>query len=462
MPKIYTANEQLPASEYNEVVKTAGLFASSSAGSDAYAITVTPACGSYAVGDIFRFKADVANTGACTLNVSGLGAISIKKDLDKDPDTNDIQAGQIITVAYDGTNFQILGGVGTGGTKTYIAGESITAGQPLVADAYVSEAVTYGNRSHHLGNEGTNGAKVLTISHTIGSNSNRLLVVNLCLRTGTTIQGLTYNGVSMTQHSISASQSGGGLNHYLYTYILFAPDTGTHDVVLNYTIFNATTDYHYMSVKDYYNVAQSISNSNTGISSGSASSLTITVSGVTQIGGMLVSHYLGISSGSYEYSQSSSTNMKNNWYNFSQGVYGTTALAIGHGDSGQAVNVANISSTGGITGGSIPLLGSVLYLKPTTTATYRAKKMTTVSVTNPANHNLYSHFIGFAKYSATLGNPVVVQEVGKVDGLSSLSPFTVYYGQNTAGTIGTSVGTNTKKLGYSVSDTELYIQPDTN
>ena len=83
------------------------IYAASSAGSDTYAITLSPVPAAYATGMVVNFEADVANTGAATLNVNTLGAITIKKNNDQDLDSNDIEAGQIVTVVYDGTNFQM-------------------------------------------------------------------------------------------------------------------------------------------------------------------------------------------------------------------------------------------------------------------------------------------------------------------------------------------------------------------
>lgn len=83
-------------------------YAASSTGDDSYAITITPAITAYSAGMRFRFKTDVANTGAATLAVSGLSAIAIKKFHDQDLATGDIEAGQIVEVVYDGTNFQLV------------------------------------------------------------------------------------------------------------------------------------------------------------------------------------------------------------------------------------------------------------------------------------------------------------------------------------------------------------------
>lgn len=83
------------------------VYAADAGSSDAYAITLSPAPSAYAAGQEFRFKANTANTGAATLNVNSLGAKTIKKLNDQDLADNDIEVGQIVTVVYDGTNFQM-------------------------------------------------------------------------------------------------------------------------------------------------------------------------------------------------------------------------------------------------------------------------------------------------------------------------------------------------------------------
>lgn len=77
------------------------IYGASSGGTDAYAITLDPAISSYADGMVIAFKADVANTGAATLNVNAVGAKTIKKTHDIDLADADIEAGQIVIVQYD-------------------------------------------------------------------------------------------------------------------------------------------------------------------------------------------------------------------------------------------------------------------------------------------------------------------------------------------------------------------------
>ena len=56
------------------------------------------------------YRANITNTGALTVNVSGLGVRSIKTMAGADPTAGDIVAGYSMLLMYDGTNFVTLGG----------------------------------------------------------------------------------------------------------------------------------------------------------------------------------------------------------------------------------------------------------------------------------------------------------------------------------------------------------------
>lgn len=97
-----------------DVVRQSGaqLYAADGGASDAYAISMSPTVTSLAIGQLINFKANTSNTGVATLNVDGLGAVTILKNNSQNLDTGDIAAGQIVTVIYDGTNFQMQSQVG--------------------------------------------------------------------------------------------------------------------------------------------------------------------------------------------------------------------------------------------------------------------------------------------------------------------------------------------------------------
>jgi hypothetical protein len=90
---------------------SSAIYAADASSTDTYVITLSPVPDAYTNGMLILFKANTANTGACTINVNGLGAKSIKKGggAATDPGNGDIAAGQIMAIVYDGTNFQIIG-----------------------------------------------------------------------------------------------------------------------------------------------------------------------------------------------------------------------------------------------------------------------------------------------------------------------------------------------------------------
>lgn len=93
-----------PSTERGKLIND---YAVDASGTDAYEITTVPAITSYTAGQRFSFKAGTANTGACTLNVCGLGVKTIKKNTVSDLETGDIVANQIVDVVYDGTYMQM-------------------------------------------------------------------------------------------------------------------------------------------------------------------------------------------------------------------------------------------------------------------------------------------------------------------------------------------------------------------
>src|ERR1035437_2225354 len=124
-------------------------YAVDASGADAYAITPSPTVAAYAIGQEFTFKAGTANTGACSLNVSGLGAVPIKKSVSTDLVTGDIRLNQIVVCKYDGTVMQMT---------------SIPAN---VVNSYTSK---FSNGSFNI----TNGNNTQTVAHNLGITPSRI------------------------------------------------------------------------------------------------------------------------------------------------------------------------------------------------------------------------------------------------------------------------------------------------
>ena len=87
---------------------------------DAYVVQMAPAVTNYTAGLIIVFLAGATNTGASTLTLNGLTAQSIVKGVSTPLSAGDITVGQVVSVIYDGTNFQLsMGTTGLGGISGY-------------------------------------------------------------------------------------------------------------------------------------------------------------------------------------------------------------------------------------------------------------------------------------------------------------------------------------------------------
>lgn len=119
-----------------------GRYASTGS-SNAYVLTPDVALSAYVTGERYSFRANFANTGAATLNISSLGAKSIKKMTASgkaDLAPGDIQQGQPVTVEYDGTDFVMVTPVAP---RTIAAGAGLAGGGDLSADRTIALDPSY-------------------------------------------------------------------------------------------------------------------------------------------------------------------------------------------------------------------------------------------------------------------------------------------------------------------------------
>lgn len=138
--ELYINPTTLRATKFSDPLASGG-------SANAYTLTVAPAITAYSAGQVFGFIANFANTGSATLNVSGLGAKTIKKH---DGATNlvsgDIANGQAVTVMYDGTNMVMQSPVANNvslSASAYPAGDgsaitNVATGKIAVANSTVT------------------------------------------------------------------------------------------------------------------------------------------------------------------------------------------------------------------------------------------------------------------------------------------------------------------------------------
>lgn len=113
-----------------------------------YTVTPTTALSSYVSPMVLLFSPTVANTGASTINVSGLGAKTIKTVSGADLTTADLVVGLWYAAIYDGTNFNLFAV-----TKRYVDGLAFNTALPNQT----------GNSGKVLGTDGTNASWLTTL-----------------------------------------------------------------------------------------------------------------------------------------------------------------------------------------------------------------------------------------------------------------------------------------------------------
>jgi hypothetical protein len=105
-------------------------FAVDTGTANAYVLTFSfPTVVAYSQGLEIVFLASNTNTGASTVNINGLGPVSILTTTFADLGAGAITAGSIVTIVYDGLEFQLLSGNNT--STTTIPGQAGYANQVL-------------------------------------------------------------------------------------------------------------------------------------------------------------------------------------------------------------------------------------------------------------------------------------------------------------------------------------------
>lgn len=94
-----------------QIQDSAFTWLGTSTGTNTLTASLTPAITAYAAGQVFRFIVGTTNTGAATLNINSVGAKDVQFQ-GAALAANSLVAGDVITVVYDGTQFQVISPVG--------------------------------------------------------------------------------------------------------------------------------------------------------------------------------------------------------------------------------------------------------------------------------------------------------------------------------------------------------------
>lgn len=212
----------VPSSDYQSGSQ---LYAADAEASDAYAITLSPAPSAYTTGMVVHFKANTKNTGASTLDVNSLGAKTIYKNVDQNLENDDIQASQIASVVYDGTNFQLLSfpstTVAQTGSQLYAADAGSTDAYAISLDP-IPSAYTTGMVVHFKANTANSGTATLNVN-SLGAKTIKKYY-NSDLEDGDIQSGqiisVVYDGTNFQAITQMASPSGGESEWYYHKQVL--------------------------------------------------------------------------------------------------------------------------------------------------------------------------------------------------------------------------------------------------
>lgn len=400
-----------------------------SVGTDSYAITSHSPITAYASGQKFRFKAGSANASACSLNVDGLGAKTIKKNVSDDLVTGDILANQIVEVVYDGINMQLVSIAPTAQNSLLaypmedISGASTpqavflnTLGKLRISDAddanrlkfsgFVKSDITAPLSSFINGVAGSG----TTISNFVAQAGNKrvaIVMIHLFTSSGTPTNptGVTYGGVAMTQiNAVSRTQ------HGLSIWYKVLGDNASSDSAVNIiTSGQSGTGLNiYTGVAVYNNTNQTTPYLQQATGNGSAIAMSVTLDPTNEHSKIV--YICGFQAGGFSSYSSGQTER----VNINSGFAKIADVLNEWGAS--TVYTANSSSSGNY-------VTSAVELNTDTTTLATAE----------------------------------LQFNGIVGGFSGLTIGSYYYVSNTAGAIGTSAGGTSIRVGRAISATQLLI-----
>ncbi|MFD0675149.1 hypothetical protein [Cohnella sp. GCM10027633] len=180
-------------------------FATATGSANAYAVTLSPALAAYAAGVCVAVKINVANTGASTLNVSGLGTKAILDSKGSAMISGKLKADSVYTLRYNGTAFIVQGEGGEYGTAVaadVLAGKTIGTDAGLVSGTMVNRAAITDNLGYSTDGAGYFNFKIPNgayLSNAVsGSPEIRALALDALpanIRKGKSIFGITGNSL---------------------------------------------------------------------------------------------------------------------------------------------------------------------------------------------------------------------------------------------------------------------------
>ena len=359
-----------------------------------------------------------------------------------DDTTSTSEAGKALRLDGSG-DLPVISGVNLTGV---VIGDSFTATENIVDREAVSifpyqsdGGISYNGSDSLIGNQASSNTTV-SKNVTVASGSNKMMVIAVSMRQSGSGNpdpvAPTYSGDSM----IEISKSGGRNLGMTAMYYLSNPDEGSN--ALSWIVNGlgvSSTLYYAWNVYIFDNASSTLA------SSGSAAASTFNYT-PSEVGEIVIPAFFA------DNAMSSAVNFATNEINQATQSAGVDD-GIYTGWSGQIAPA--IQNTFSVTSGDSAKYAA---LAPFTTATFKSVALSDASsVDNTAQLDKYALFTGIAREAITAGSSGKIAVSGPLGGFTGLKPFAVYYLSDTPGAISTSQGTNSKKIGYAISTTEIII-----
>lgn len=330
---------------------------------------------------------------------------------------------------------------------TFTAGESITAGDAVAIGFYApgDGPIAFDSKSYGNNQRVPTGGNI-DVNITIGNHYYRALVVFITANTGTdNLTDVLFDGVSMTM--VDEDDLGGLLCR---SYVMFDPPIGTKTVRCT---FSGDSSYVNITAHSYYNVDTTALASHDWTDSVGTTEPTTWLEMPYPI--YYGTMYVTVVRSNSNTLPGSISNVFDNTLSYSGG----SSPGYLAGDSGLVFpNYPKVTVGAGTNSRVVMSVG----LTPKNTGIISIVKTSASTPTNDCNMNKYTSFVGFATESKTVGQSCKVQISGVVTNPNvapntGLAPAKPYYLKDTAGGIALTAGTNSRKVGLGVSDSQLLI-----
>lgn len=298
---------------------------------------------------------------------------------------------------------------------------------------YISSSQIYSlSFDNHAAGEGTMGSTGFSSSFTVSTANHTGVIysMNLGLNLPSNV-AVKMNGVSMTK--LGEYDSGNTTVGNLYVFFADATTTGTTHFVVSYTASGNVNAAYYMD--SYKGVASSQTGST---ASANATSVSITTATNNSWVGGIVDCY-GAAPGV--------TGFTNGTLRDAESLY----MNSGYGDTNTYKSPAGSITVGGTCSGQAGNAVLAFELQPYAQPYYGFDE------TSAAASGTSAGFFGFIESSPTQGSSQSVYTNGLVTGFTGLTPGDVYYLGNNSGSISTTAGTVSHKVGVAISSTHLIV-----